>query len=86
MSKSLKSMVAVAACLVLAVALNPSADKHRATIKDTIAERSQLENLLGVGSLTAFASKYHSFGVASCTTLNDELLSVGAFGIVIVIG
>jgi hypothetical protein len=40
--------------------------------------------ILGIGHLTSFASRYHSLGVASYTTVNDKLTSVGAFGIVFV--
>jgi heme O synthase-like polyprenyltransferase len=83
MSKPATLIVAVAA-VILAVVLNPSADRHRDKIKEAIAERSQLEKLLGIGHLTSFASRYHSLGVASYTTVNDKLTSVGAFGIVFV--
>jgi len=86
MSKSFTSLLIVAALLLLAVALNPSAEKHRAKIKEAIAERSQLEKLLGVGDLAAFASRYHSVGVGSYTTVNDSVMSVGAFGVVFVPG
>jgi len=61
MSKSLTSLIVVAVVLVAAIALNPSADRHREKIKVAFGERSQLEKLLGVGHVAAFASKYHSF-------------------------
>lgn len=83
MSKPATLIVAVAA-VILAFVLNPSADRHREKIKEAIAERSQLEKLLGIGQLTSFASRYHSLGVASYTTVNDKVTSVGAFGIVFV--
>lgn len=83
MSKPATLIVAVAA-VILAFVLNPSADRHREKIKEAIAERSQLEKLLGIGQLTSFASRYHSLGVASYTTVNDKVTSIGAFGIVFV--
>ena len=83
MSKPATLIVAIAA-VILAFVLNPSADRHREKIKEAIAERSQLEKLLGIGHLTSFASRYHSLGVASYTTVNDKVTSVGAFGIVFV--
>ena len=83
MSKPATLIVTVAA-VILAVVLNPSADRHREKNKEAIAERSQLEKLLGIGHLTSFASRYHSLGVASYTTVNDKVTSVGAFGIVFV--
>jgi hypothetical protein len=86
MSKStLVSAVILAGSIALAVVLNPSPDQHRAKIKEAVAERSQLEHLLGVGVLTAFASKYSSLGVLSYTTVNERLVSVGVLGMVFVV-
>jgi len=84
MPKAVISLLVAAGLLVLAIALNPSAERHRAKIKQAIAEHSQLEKVLGVGVLTAFASRYHSVGVGSYTTLNEKVTSVGAFGMVFV--
>jgi len=84
MSKPLISFLVAAAVLVAAVALNPSAERHRTKIKETFAERSQLEMILGVGELTAFASKYHSVWIGSYTTVNEEVTSVGVFGMVFI--
>ena len=83
MSKAAPFIVAVIT-IVMAVVLNPSAEKHREKIREAIAERSQLERVLGIGHLTSFASRYHSFGVGSYTTVNEKLTSVGAFGLVFV--
>ena len=38
-----------------------------------------------LGDLQAFVSNYHSLVVASYTTANDKVLSVGAFGVVVVL-
>ena len=73
----------VLSALVLALALNPSPEQHRAKIKAAIAERSPIAGALGIGSLTAFTSTYHTLGVASYTTVNDKTVSVGAFGVVV---
>ena len=78
------AVIGVLSVLVLALALNPSAEQHRAQIKATIAERSPIAGALGIGALTAFTSTYHSLGVASYTTANDKTVSVGAFGVVVV--
>ena len=74
-----------AAALVLALALNPSPERHREKIRETIGERSPIARVLGMGALAAFASNYHSLGVASYTTAGDKTLSVGAFGLVYVL-
>jgi len=75
-------VVSVIALVALLILLNPSADKHREEISDSISERSQLESVLGVGKFTAFAAKYKSIGIASYTTVNGNVLTVGALGIV----
>ena len=85
MSKALTTTVTVAAVLVAAAALlNPSAERHRDKIRETAGERSPVARVLGLGSLKAFASNYHSLGVASYTTAGEKTLSVGAFGLVFV--
>ncbi len=80
----LRVAVSGAALILLAIALNPSPDAHRSKIKAEMAARSQLAGLLRLGDLTAFASTYHSVGVASYTTVNDRWVSAGAFGWVFV--
>lgn len=71
--------------LALAFALNPSPEKHREEITKAMGERSPVAALLGLGSLTAFISTYHPLGVASYTTVNNRVVSVGAFGVVVFI-
>jgi hypothetical protein len=82
MTKTL--LIVVPAALVAAFALNPSAERHRSEVREAVAERSPVAGLLGVGALTAFVSTYHPLGVASYTTVNDRVVSIGAFGIVYV--
>jgi hypothetical protein len=85
MSKStLVAAIVVLATLVLALALNPSPDQHRAALKEVTAQRSPIAGALGIGALRAFTSTYHSVGVASYTTVNDRVASVGALGMVFV--
>lgn len=79
-------IVVVAVTIALAAVLNPSPEKHREKIKEAIAERSQFERVLGIGQLTSFVSRYHSFGVGSYTTVDDKVTSVGAFGMVFFVG
>jgi hypothetical protein len=87
MSKSaLPTLIAAAAVVVLAFVFNPAPDKHRAKIKQAVAERSELQRVFGVGHLTAFASEYRSLGVASYTTINGDVTSVGVLGLVFVLG
>jgi hypothetical protein len=87
MSKSKMVPLAVgAAVLVLAFVLNPSPERHRLKIQDTVGDRSPIARVLGLGALAAFASNYHSLGIASYTTAGERVLSVGALGLVFVLG
>lgn len=81
---TVKTAIAAAVLVGLAVLSNPSPERHREKIKAAVAERSQLAGLLRLGDLAAFASNYHSVGVASYTLMNDRRLSVGMFGMVFV--
>lgn len=74
----------VAVTLALAVVLNPSPERHRDSVRAAIGERNALAKVLGIGSLAALASSYHSLGVASYTSVSGRTLSVGVLGMVFV--
>ena len=77
-------VLAAGAVLLAALALNPSAERHRTTIREAVGERNAIARVFALGALKAFASSYHSLGVASYTTAGDRVLSVGALGLVYV--
>ncbi len=79
------SAIAALVVVALAFALNPSPEKHREEIRKAVGERSPIAAVLGLGALTAFVSTYHPLGFASYTTVNDRVVSVGAFGVVVFI-
>jgi hypothetical protein len=79
------SAVAGAAVTAAAFVLNPAADQHRAKIRQAVTEQSPVAGALGLGALAAFTSTYHPLGVASYTTVNGNLTSVGALGVVVVV-
>ncbi|MDH5205307.1 MAG: hypothetical protein OEW36_06555 [Hylemonella sp.] len=85
MLKSLMSLVLLVAVLGLAAVTNPSPARHRAMIESTLSERSLLSKALNLGALAAFASNYHSLGVASYTKVNEKVATVGAFGLIYVV-
>ena len=86
MAKSrLSPLVAAIGVLALALVLNPSPERHRGKIKEVTGERSPIARVLGLGNLAAFASNYHTLGVASYTTAGERVLSIGAFGVVFVL-
>lgn len=83
MAKSTVATVVITAAVTAALfLLNPSPEHHRRKIQQVIAERSPLAGVLGIGALTAFTSTYHPLGIASYTTANDRVVSIGAVGMV----
>lgn len=85
MNTAAKIVMSFGIALGAAMFLNPSAEHHRRQITESVAERSPLAGLLGVGALAAFVSNYHSVGVASYTSIRGRLVSVGVLGVVFVI-
>ncbi|MFO1253673.1 MAG: hypothetical protein U1E77_21630 [Inhella sp.] len=83
--KPLRIAATLAVLIAAAALFNPSAEQHRSQIKKVMAERSQIAALLRLGDMAAFVSNYHSLGLASYTTVNGKLLSVGAVGVVVVL-
>jgi hypothetical protein len=83
-NKTLTTAAVLIAALLLAVALNPSPERHRERIQETVGQRSPVARAFGIGALKAFASNYHSLGVASYTKVGEKTASVGAFGMVFV--
>ncbi|MET0349670.1 MAG: hypothetical protein ABW067_07765 [Rhizobacter sp.] len=82
----IRSLAVLAVLVAAAFLTNPSPERHRAKVRQAIAERSPIAGALGMGALTAFVSTYHPLGVASYTTVDDRVVSVGAFGYVHVRG
>jgi hypothetical protein len=82
MSKILRTVAFLALLVVAAFVTNPSPERHRTKVRQAVAERSPIAGALGVGALTAFVSTYHPLGVASYTTVDDRVVSIGAFGYV----
>lgn len=81
---TLAPILITAAVVAAAFVFNPSPDRHRLKVKEAMAERSTVARVLSLGSLAAFASNYHSLGVASYTKVGERLLSVGFMGFVYV--
>jgi hypothetical protein len=78
------SILIAAAVVALAFILNPSPERHREKIKELVAQRSLLQRTFGVGQILAFASVYHSVGVASYTKVDERTTSIGFMGMVFV--
>lgn len=82
---SFVSAVVAFAVVALGFAFNPTPEQHQEKIKQAVAEKSPLAGQLGLGALAAFAASYHSLGVASYTQVNGKTLTVGAFGLVVLL-
>ncbi len=80
----LKTSIALLVLLAVAFVSNPSPERHREHLKATVAERSPLAGALKLGHVAAWVSTYHSLGVASYTTVNERVVTYGAFGLVFV--
>jgi hypothetical protein len=83
--RSLKLALALVGLVAVAALSNPSPERHRERIKAAVAERSPLAGLLRLGDLAAFVSSYRSLGVASYTVIDERVVSMGAFGVVVVL-
>jgi hypothetical protein len=80
--KALTGIIIFLLGLVLALALNPSGERHRQAIRDAEADRSPIAGALGLGALKSLVVEYHSLGIASYTSMDDRVISVGAMGLV----
>lgn len=84
MKKAFTPLLVLAVIVLLAIVLNPSPERHREKIREAIGQRSPVAGALGLGAVAAFASNYHSLGLASYTKAGDKTLSFGALGLVFV--
>jgi hypothetical protein len=75
---------AVAALFVVATAFatNPRPDRHAEAIRAAVKAERPIAGALGLGHLEAYRADYHDLGVASYTTIDGEVRSIGAFGYV----
>lgn len=83
--RSLLPLVVLVAIVGLAVATNPSPAAHREAIREGTAERSPLAGALGAGHVSAFVSEYHSAGIVSWTKVGEDTVTLGAFGVVVMV-
>jgi len=80
MGRGLMGALAGAAVTAAVFVLNPDVDAHREAIKAQTAVDNPLAAAIGLGTLKGLALEYHSVGVASWTTRDDQMLTWGAFG------
>lgn len=69
--------------LVIAALLNPDKTKHDAAIRQQVKKQSPVASLLGGGRLASWIADYHSLAIASYTTIDGDVVTIGAFGIAV---
>jgi hypothetical protein len=69
--------------LAIAALLNPGKAKHDETIRQQVKQQSPIASLLGAGRLASWVADYHSIGIASYTTIDGDIVTIGAFGMVV---
>ncbi|MDD5364597.1 MAG: hypothetical protein PHR30_04595 [Gallionellaceae bacterium] len=65
---------------------NPSHEKHKEAIRNYIAQQAPIASVLGIGRVAAWATEYKSYGIVSITEDGGRTISIGALGMVFVVG
>lgn len=83
-SRRVRNAIVVVVILLVAVALNPGKRRHDDALRQKVADQSPIAGMLGIGRIMTWTTSYHSLGIASYTTSDDRVISVGALGLVYV--
>ncbi|MBK7428048.1 MAG: hypothetical protein IPI60_14015 [Saprospiraceae bacterium] len=75
-------LILVIVLMVVAALSNPSHSTHREKIKATFKQDNPLISAVGGGEVFTRLVDYHSYILFSTTTLDDEKVSTGIFGMV----
>lgn len=74
--------IAALVLVILALVLNPSAERHQKAMRSSGSERGLLEGAMA--QFTSLTAEYHSLGLVSYTKVSDKVASVGVLGMVFV--
>lgn len=77
-----KILILVIVLMAVAALTNPSHSSHREKIKETFKADNPLISAVGGGEVYTRLVDYHSYIFYSKTTLDDETVSTGIFGVV----
>ncbi len=77
-----KFLILIIVLMAVAALTNPSHSSHREKIKDTFKAENPLISAVGGGEVFTRLVDYHSYIIYSKTTLDDETVSTGLFGVV----
>jgi hypothetical protein len=77
-----KFLILIIVLMIVAALTNPSHSTHREKIKATFKQDNPLISAVGGGEVLTRLVDYHSYIFFSTTTLDDEKVSTGIFGIV----
>jgi hypothetical protein len=79
----LRDLLLLFAFLAIGVLANPDKAKHDQIIRQQVRNQSPIASIFGAGRLASWVADYHSIGIASYTTIDGKVVTMGAFGIVI---
>lgn len=80
---SSRAIIFVLAIIALAALSNPPKQRHDKVIREQVRKSHPVLSLFGGGRLASWVAGYHSVGIASYTTIDNEVVTFGAFGIVV---
>jgi hypothetical protein len=78
----LLTLIAVLLVGLILALTNPSLERHQQAIRDVITHDHPIASLFGLGRIASRLPEYHSFGFFSYTTVDQEVVSIGAVGYV----
>lgn len=79
LASALITMTTVAA----AALTNPDAEAHREKYSQAVTGNNAMASALRLGDLAALGTQYHSLRLASYSVLDEKIVTIGAFGLVI---
>lgn len=81
--KRVSPLIVLLLVLILLAVTNPSVEKHRSAVNESVGKQSKVAGALGVGSLFSRLFTYRDYVFFSLTTYEGKVRSVGLLGFVI---
>jgi hypothetical protein len=78
--KLLVMLIVTGVLLVLLAVSNPSPDRHKQAIRDSVYEGQPIASMLGLGVISSNLATYKSYALFSTMELDNQRVSLGALG------